>query len=427
MANSKRFHGKFTGAKARLFAQACEHYSRDVEDGCDDKPKAYPIFSWLSPQQRLQLVQEVMVGLLCPDEPLPPETIQHYATYLSLIATIVTQIEYEIIVVLQYTELIGDDLLDGYDDTTDDLKTLTPEEREENRRNMDLISRQAEKGREEINRSRVGIDMRPVEEFQAPGLNRLDAAQKLSSSISLLFAGPSISAEERRLKRPLTDTEEYAFLWRLSVNDALQENANSVIAFPLCDIDFDWKCQSSKKWASAIHLLLITSHTADITLIEQALVDGKIEEVAYADWSQHARIHAIEKIVKDLRNTYDPFWKPDMLAVDQQAIFAICSSETDISQERVAWVTAFMASCGEQGVDFSAGGDYQKRLEIYRRMAPLYNEGLSMSYHSGFDGFEDATSPSDFQREEPIRVMCHADSCIHSVFFHLERRPEALF
>jgi hypothetical protein len=417
MANSKRFHGKFTGAKARLFAQTCEHYSRDVEDGCDDKPKAYPIFSWLSPQQRLQLVQEVMVGLLCPDEPLPPETIQHYATYLALVATIVTQIEYEITVVLQYTELIGDDLLDGYDDTDDIRRIETPEEREEAGRNHDLIYRQAEKGREEINRSLVGIDTRPVEEFQAPGLNRLDAAQKLSSSISLLFAGPPVSAEERRLQRPLTDTEEYAFLWRLSINDALQENTNSVIAFPLCDIDFDWKCQSNKKWASAIHLLLITSHTADITLIEQALVDGKIEEVAYADRSQHARIHAIEKIVKDLRNTYDPFWKPDMLAVDQRAIFAVCSSETYISQERVAWVTAFIATCKEEGVDASAGGDYQKRLEIYRRMAPLYNEGLAISYHKGFDGFEDARTPSDFEREEPIRVKCHVDSCMFSIFF----------
>jgi hypothetical protein len=435
MASSKRFHGKFTGAKARLFAQTCENYSCAVEEAYNSTNDEHPIFSWLSPQQRLQLVHEVMVGLLCPDEPLPPETIQHYTTYLALVANIVIEIEVEIHTV--YDDEVADDLLDGYDDTpavdyadgdkadedtadddisdddaTDDDRIQTPEER---KRNRDLICRQAEKNKEKINRTLAGTDTSPVEEFQAPASNRLDAARKLSSFTLALFAGPPISAEERRVHRPLTDTEKYSFLWRLMADEALQENTNSIIPFPLCDIDFDWKCQSSKKWASAIHLLLITSHSADITLTEQALVDGEIGEVDYADTSRHARIYAIEKIVKDLRDSYDPVWKADMLALDQRAIFAVCSSETYISQERVAWVTAFMASCREQGVDFSAGGDYQKRLEIYRRMAPLYTEGLLVSFHGGFDHFEDARTPSDFQREEPIHhVMCHVDSCIPS-------------
>jgi hypothetical protein len=40
---------------------------------CNDTPDEHPIFSWLSPQQRqrLQLVREGMVGLLCPDNALP--------------------------------------------------------------------------------------------------------------------------------------------------------------------------------------------------------------------------------------------------------------------------------------------------------------------------------------------------------------------
>jgi hypothetical protein len=88
MANSKRFRGKLTGAEARLFAHICLNYSNAVEDACNDTPGEHPIFSWLSPQQRLQLVHEVMVGLLCPDEPLPPETIQHYTAYASLVATL---------------------------------------------------------------------------------------------------------------------------------------------------------------------------------------------------------------------------------------------------------------------------------------------------------------------------------------------------
>jgi hypothetical protein len=186
MANSKRFPGKFTGAKARLFAYVCEYYSAEMEvdeeglesnEKAHEKPDAHPIFIWLSPHQRLQLVREVMVGLLCPDEPLPPETIQHYATYLALVATIRIGIEVEIDT-FRFEE-ISDDLLDdyryGYNDT-DDYKERTPEENEECILYTELLFRQAEKGRENINRSLAGTDARPVEEFQAPALNRLDAA-----------------------------------------------------------------------------------------------------------------------------------------------------------------------------------------------------------------------------------------------------------
>jgi hypothetical protein len=174
-----------------------------------------------------------MVGLLCPDEPLPPDTIQHYTTYLALVATIRTYIEVKIDL-FDEDGSVGDDLLDGYDDTTDDdttddLRILTQEEREESRRNMDLVSRQAEKNKEKIDRTLAGTDTRPVEEFQAPALNRLDAAQKLSASMSALFAGPPISAEARRLHRPLTETEEYTYCWRLLADAALQENTNWVV------------------------------------------------------------------------------------------------------------------------------------------------------------------------------------------------------
>jgi hypothetical protein len=87
-----------------------------------------------------------MVGLLCPDEPLPPETIQHYGTYLALVTMIRLHIRDEIECCGAESE-IGDDLLDGYNgDTTDnDNRLQTPEEKEERIRNMNLISRQAEK------------------------------------------------------------------------------------------------------------------------------------------------------------------------------------------------------------------------------------------------------------------------------------------
>jgi hypothetical protein len=137
----------------------------------------------------------------------------------------------------------------------------------------------------------------------------------------------------------------------------------------------------------------------------------EIEVEHYADRSQHARIHAIEKIVKDLRDSYDPVWKPDMLAIDQRTIFAVCSSEIIYSAPHFAWATAFQATCIEEGVAFSAGGDYQKRLEIYRRISPLYHEGLSKSYYHGAK-FEDATEiPADYERYDLTEARCHAGCC----------------
>jgi hypothetical protein len=411
MASTKRFHGKFTGAKARLFAQVCLQYSNAAEDACNDTPDAHPIFSWLSPQQRLQLVNEVMVGLLCPDEPLPPETIQHYTTYLALIASI----QIEVTVELDDPEPVGDDLLVGYEDTTDEHRSQTPEEREERIHNMNLISRQAEKSKEKIDKAHAGIDTSPLEAFQAPAeadsaSKFLDSLARVTYTMSALFAGPPVPAEARRLDRPLTDREQYAFCWRRLVDDALQEDTNGVL-WPLCNVDFDWRCPNLEKWMTAIDLLMVTYFNAHITSSEKALVKGKISELEYADRSQHARIHAIEKIVKDLRDSYDPFWKPDMLAVDQRAIFAVCSSEKFGSAGHYAWGTALMATFEEQGVDFFAGGDYQKRLESYRRIAPLHKEGLSKSYQYGFDVFSGANTPADFERYDPTRVMCHLDTC----------------
>jgi hypothetical protein len=194
-----------------------------------------------------------MVCLLCPDEPLPPETIQHNTTYIALVATIPIGIEVEI-----YTEdedeLVGDDLLnDYYDDNTadDDRKILTPEE--EQRRHQDLISGQAEKSKDKIDKAHAGTHTRLVEEFQAPAPNRLDAAQKLSSSMSALFAGPPISSEDRRLHRPSpTETEKYEFCWRLLADAALQENTNWVVGWPLAILTLTGNAKAARngRWRS---------------------------------------------------------------------------------------------------------------------------------------------------------------------------------
>jgi hypothetical protein len=149
-------------------------------------------------------------------------------------------------------------------------------------------------------------------------------------------------------------------------------------------------------------------HGADITLLEQALVDGEVGELDYADQAQHARIHAIEKMVKDLRDSCDLVWKADMLAVGQRAINAVCSlGRSQKRGEHAVWATASLTTFKEEGVSCTHYGDYQMRLEIYHRMVLLYKERLFTSYHNGFDTIDDDI-PDNFKRNDTIRAMCHA-------------------
>lgn len=103
---------KFKGAKARLFAELCHFYVSAAEDECNDAPPQVPLFSGLSPHQRLYLVREVMIGLLCENEPMFPDTIQHHATYLALTRYILecnVSVEIDCI---EFKDNIGDDLFD---------------------------------------------------------------------------------------------------------------------------------------------------------------------------------------------------------------------------------------------------------------------------------------------------------------------------
>jgi hypothetical protein len=228
---------------------------------------------------------------------------------------------------------IGEDLLVD-DSATSDHTKRTPEETEERNRNMDLISRQAEKRKEKIDRAQAGAGTRQVNDFQAPALAEPSnlIVERVLSAMSVIFSGPPVSAEARRFHRPLTDTEKCAFAWRRLIDSASQENTDT-FPWPLCNVAFVWKCSDDEKWSCAVNLLMVIYNGANIKRSEQALVKGQIGEMEYADQSQNARIYAVEKIVKDLRDSYDPVWEPDMLAADQRAIFAVCSTENSYSEQ----------------------------------------------------------------------------------------------
>jgi len=64
-----RINSKIKGvATQRLFAAVCEAYCEEEAKMADKNniPKHQAIFGFLSPQNRVRLVREVMVGVLCP-------------------------------------------------------------------------------------------------------------------------------------------------------------------------------------------------------------------------------------------------------------------------------------------------------------------------------------------------------------------------
>jgi len=81
-----------------------------------DTPVTAPIFNGLSPQHRVRLVRDVLVGLLCDDEALPPDTIQHAAAYRAMICIIGTLIENECTDSPEYPGVSKDLLIDDGDD-----------------------------------------------------------------------------------------------------------------------------------------------------------------------------------------------------------------------------------------------------------------------------------------------------------------------
>ena len=86
------FKHKLSGAVARLFARACLDYFDGVEEGFHDRPSKVPAFRYLSPHQRVHLVRELAIGLLCEGELLPQKEI-YLVAYYAVIASIKSRVQ----------------------------------------------------------------------------------------------------------------------------------------------------------------------------------------------------------------------------------------------------------------------------------------------------------------------------------------------
>jgi hypothetical protein len=391
-STGKRFPRKLSGAQARLFAEGCMHYMSAANDACNDTPDEYPIFSWLSPEQRISLVSQVAVGLLCPGEPLPPETIQHFAAYLGVVACIKIELEIEMDDV--YMREVGEDFLDLYyepyaavEENERGARRFTEDEQTQRGADMALIGRAAEKNKKKLDKKSGD-----QEEFSAGDrkINYEEELSKVQTTTSKLFSGGPCSEENRRPPRPLTDAEKcYGFQWRLLCDAAFQEDKPDLASLsdvesvmmltlipPLSNVNFCWNCYDPDKWHMAIDILMHTKFGSSYSNTERALLIGTINDFSYADLSQHARIRAVEKTVKDIRDSYDPYWEFDKSFKEQRLIFAVCTSELFGDPTELKFIRTFESKCQERGIDLLDADKYQERLEIYRSIKDDFIEGL---------------------------------------------------
>ncbi|KAL4443553.1 hypothetical protein ABPG75_011290 [Micractinium tetrahymenae] len=90
--------GKPKGAAYWFLRHALSYCISDI-DNCHpfvlDSPHC-PLFSRLSLSHRLALLADLAQGLLCPETPLPPDTLEHHATFLYLFSFALQQVHQEL-------------------------------------------------------------------------------------------------------------------------------------------------------------------------------------------------------------------------------------------------------------------------------------------------------------------------------------------
>lgn len=118
-------------------------------------------------------------------------------------------------------------------------------------------------------------------------------------------------------------------------------------------VDFDFRSNNGPKWCTAIDLLLITFSGAEADDKENSLVVGVIDERAYVDKSQHARIQTIKKHISILRKIYSSTWDANLLSEDQRCIFAVASNEIYGGYGHVKFVDDFVNALESHSVSFT--------------------------------------------------------------------------
>lgn len=375
---------KLTGAQATLFAAVCHHYINEAEMDCNDTPDVVPIFSHLSRAQRLKLVADVAVGMLCEDEPLPPNTIQHNSAYRAIIEILFVALEVEGDMQYNCGE-VGEDLL-SFDEEERTVRR-TKEEIEEINIKHALIEHRAEKNMMKLKKGQDVGEFHVDERDYTNDDNVMTELMSQLHGMKYLFDGGPVSKRERDSIRPLTEDEKNAFFWRRMCDAALQEDTPGADtfndAFPLCNVNFDWRCQKLNKWYKSLNLLFDTKIMNYGSATDSALIYGTVDYKSYADPSQLPRVKAVERNVNLLMKVYASSWDPKLLAIDERRIFALCSNEIYAGYYQKKWVQGFYTECIARGIDIEEPGkNYQARLDVFRDTIDDLMDGCEYAFGS---------------------------------------------
>jgi hypothetical protein len=79
-----------------LIASAANIQEQICETDSFEPPSELPVFALLSPFHQLELISQVIIGLIDPRTPLPPDTPAHHSVFFALFSNALTKIESEI-------------------------------------------------------------------------------------------------------------------------------------------------------------------------------------------------------------------------------------------------------------------------------------------------------------------------------------------
>lgn len=279
-------------------------------------------------------------------------------------------------------------IFSNFDEEVYTRRKRTEEELEEFRVKEALIEHRAEKN---LKKLKKGKD---VGEFHVDANDSTFGATDLTTATNKLkriFDGGPVSKTERDSIRPLTHNEKYAYRWRRLCDAALQEDTLDnlhfhdawSISFPLCNVNFDWRCQTMNKWYMALNLLFDTKLIDYGSATDRALILEKVDYRSYADPSQLPRVRALERHINLLKKVYASSWDPKLLAIDERRIYAVCSNELYAGYYHKEWVLGFYQECMVKGINFEeTGKNYQARLDVFRDTQDDLLDGCEYEFNS---------------------------------------------
>jgi len=389
-----RFRQKLKGpATRRMFAAACESYLDDAMNDTDLECSA--IFRYLSPQQRVRLVREVMIGMLCDDEPLPPDTLEHASAYRALIDVLASQIDCEYDVARDCETLKGELLLSDRD--RGNRRFTNERERIEYVTKYNLAEL---RGRSVKRKLEKGLLPEIIDEEaqMSPPPPRL-SAKMVEDCTELFEGGRSSVAVRNRLRNVLTEDEKLSFYHRIFVDDAAQEHGIiSPLLPPLSHANIDFRSCSTTKWRQLIELMLYTAtgNGQGLTLMEEKLLTLKIDFKTYARPSALGLVQAFRKLITRLRSEFKESWDENSVGDDQRCIFAVCCGQLYGRKEQQPWVEEINERAKSLGICLTQRGNYQQRYELCKAMKSSHlGEHMKGFFYDNFRTWSPPTEHDD--------------------------------